>query len=128
MPLKIGCLLQVAILAALGGLNTAIINPAYKPMAEELNISVVRASYQTTIVIALNGIAPFIWLPLANVYGRRPMYLFCTLLYVNRGGTMTSTVLMHSELVVDLSQLWAPPMQKRSPSSSSRGLSTASCP
>lgn len=49
-------------------------------MAKELGITTVRASYQTTIVIALNGLAPFIWLPLANVYGRRPMYLFCTLL------------------------------------------------
>lgn len=80
MSLKIGCLAQVAMLAALGGLNTAIINPAYSSMAKEFDISVVRASYQTTIVIALNGVAPFLWLPLANVYGRRPLYLFCTLL------------------------------------------------
>jgi MFS family permease len=49
-------------------------------MAKELGISVVRASYQTTIVIALNGAAPFLFIPLANVYGRRPLYLFCTLL------------------------------------------------
>ncbi|KAK6394937.1 hypothetical protein LTR65_001125 [Meristemomyces frigidus] len=80
LGLKIACLLQVSLLGALGGLNTAIINPAYVPMAKELGISTVHASYQTTIVIALNGLAPFIWLPLANVYGRRPMYLFCTLL------------------------------------------------
>ena len=40
----------------------------------------VRASYQTTIVIAINGVAPFLYIPLANVYGRRPLYLFCTLL------------------------------------------------
>lgn len=80
MGLKIACLLQVAVLGGLGGLNTAIINPAYTPMAKELGITVIRASYQTTIVIALNGVAPFLWLPLANVYGRRPLYLFCTLL------------------------------------------------
>jgi MFS family permease len=105
LGLKIACLLQVSVLAALGGLNTAIIStchdlnhphrfplhpltqvslhftdPAYVPMAKELHISTVRASYQTTIVIAINGLAPFLWLPLANVYGRRPMYLFCTLL------------------------------------------------
>ena len=72
--------MQVAILAALGGMNTAIMNPAYEPMSEELGISEIRASYQTTIVIAINGVAPFLWLPLANVYGRRPLYLFCTFL------------------------------------------------
>ncbi|KAI9688363.1 MAG: hypothetical protein M1822_001312 [Bathelium mastoideum] len=80
MGLKIGILVQICLLGALGGLNTAIINPAYGPMAKELGISTVTASYQTTVVIALNGIGPFIWIPLANVYGRRPIYLLTTLL------------------------------------------------
>jgi multidrug resistance protein len=40
----------------------------------------VRASYQTTVVIALNGVGPFIWIPLANVFGRRPIYLLTTLI------------------------------------------------
>ncbi|KAH8682693.1 MFS general substrate transporter [Xylariales sp. PMI_506] len=78
--LKIGILLQVCLLAALGTLNTAIINPAYTPLAKEFEITTVRASYQTTVVIALNGVGPFIWIPIANVYGRRPVYLFTTLL------------------------------------------------
>lgn len=73
-------LIQVSLLAALGTLNTAIINPAYSQLAEELNISIVQASYQTTVTIAINGIGPFLWIPLANVYGRRPVYLFTTLL------------------------------------------------
>ena len=80
MWLKVACLLQVACLGALGGLNTAIINPAYSSMSKELGITEVHASYQTTIVIALNGVGPFLWVPLANVYGRRPLYLFCTFL------------------------------------------------
>ncbi|KAE8327020.1 major facilitator superfamily domain-containing protein [Aspergillus sergii] len=33
---------------------------------------------KTTIVIALNGVGPFIWIPLANVYGRRFVYLITT--------------------------------------------------
>lgn len=49
-------------------------------MAKEFGISEVRASYQTTVVIALNGVGPFIWIPLANVYGRRPIYLLTTLI------------------------------------------------
>jgi multidrug resistance protein len=67
-------------LAFLGTLNTAIINPAYGPLSKEFGITTVRASYQTTVVIALNGIGPFLWIPLANVYGRRPVYLFTTLI------------------------------------------------
>ncbi|CAK7237905.1 hypothetical protein SBRCBS47491_010200 [Sporothrix bragantina] len=78
--IKFCILLQVCLLAALGTLNTAIINPAYGPLSEEFGISKVRASYQTTIVIALNGVGPLIWTPLARVYGRRPIYLFTTLL------------------------------------------------
>jgi MFS family permease len=73
-------LIQVCILAALGILNTAIISPAYGPLAKEFNTTKVRASYQTTVVIVLNGVSPFLWIPLANVYGRRPIYLFTTLL------------------------------------------------
>jgi multidrug resistance protein len=73
-------LIQACLLAAIGTLNTAIINPAYGPLAKEFGISKVRASYQTTVVIALNGVGPFFWVPLANVYGRRPVYLFTTLL------------------------------------------------
>lgn len=34
----------------------------------------------STIAIALNGVGPFIWIPLANVYGRRFVYLFTTLI------------------------------------------------
>ncbi|KAF2084743.1 MFS general substrate transporter [Saccharata proteae CBS 121410] len=82
MWLKISIVVQASLLAALGTLNTAIINPAYVPLAEEFGISTVQASYQTTVVIALNGVGPFLWLPLANVYGRRLVYLFSTLLGV----------------------------------------------
>lgn len=77
---KMMVLSQVSILAALGGLNTATINPALVDLGEEFGITSVHASYQTTVCIALNGVAPWIWIPLANKYGRRPVYLFSTLL------------------------------------------------
>lgn len=77
---QIVVLIQVCLLAALGTINTAIINPAYSQLAQDFDITIVEASYQTTVVIVLNGIGPFIWVPLANVYGRRPIYLFTTLL------------------------------------------------
>lgn len=77
---KIMVLTQVSLLAALGGLNTATINPALVDLGEEFGLSTVRASYQTTVCIALNGVAPWLWIPLANKYGRRPIYLFTTFL------------------------------------------------
>lgn len=68
----------MSLLSALGGINTAIINPAYVPLAQEFGISTVTASYQTTVCIAINGIGPFIWVPLSNKYGRRPILLGTT--------------------------------------------------
>jgi hypothetical protein len=44
---QIVILTQASLLAAIGGLNTAAINPAYALLAEEFGISTVRASYQT---------------------------------------------------------------------------------
>ncbi|KAI1617102.1 MFS general substrate transporter [Exophiala viscosa] len=78
--LKIVILIQTSILAALGGLNTAAINPAYGLLARDFGINKVRASYQTTVCIALNGAAPWLWIPLSNKYGRRPVYLATTFL------------------------------------------------
>ncbi|KAJ5107509.1 MFS general substrate transporter [Penicillium angulare] len=78
MRLKILVLFQVCWLAFLGTWNTAAINSAYSLLADELHVSEVEASYQTTIVVALNGVGPFIWIPLANVHGRRFVYLITT--------------------------------------------------
>ena len=80
MALKVLVLIQVSLLSSLGGINTAMINPAYVPMAKELHISTIRASYQTTVCIVLAGVAPFLWVPLSNKYGRRPVLLGTTLL------------------------------------------------
>ncbi|CAK5284455.1 unnamed protein product [Mycena citricolor] len=80
MWLKIAILLQVSFLAGLGPLNQAVINPAYVPLAAHFHKTTVVASYQTTIAIAFAGIGSFLWVPLANTYGRRPLLLFTTLL------------------------------------------------
>ncbi|KAF7356451.1 MFS general substrate transporter [Mycena venus] len=78
--LKIAVLLQVSFLALLGPLNQATINPAFVPLAAHFHVSTVVASYQTTIAIAFAGIGSFVWVPLANTYGRRPLLLFTTLI------------------------------------------------
>ncbi|KAJ7187223.1 MFS general substrate transporter [Mycena filopes] len=78
--LKILVLLQVSFLVGLGPLNQAVINPAYVPLAAHFHITTVVASYQTTIAIAFVGVGSFLWVPLANTYGRRPLLLFTAVL------------------------------------------------
>ncbi|KAF9067103.1 MFS general substrate transporter, partial [Rhodocollybia butyracea] len=77
---RVFLLLQVSALAFLGTYNPAIINPALNELSAQFGVSVITASYQTTVVIALNGICPFIFIPFANTYGRRPVYLVTTLI------------------------------------------------
>lgn len=73
-------LLQVSFLALLGPFNSSVVNPALVPLAELFDIPVDKAPLQTTTVIIAVGIAPLVWTPLANVYGRRPIYLVSTLI------------------------------------------------
>ena len=44
----------------------------------DVSSAVLTRTLCSTIVIALNGVGPFIWIPLANVYGRRFVYLITT--------------------------------------------------
>ncbi|KAF7333740.1 MFS general substrate transporter [Mycena venus] len=78
--LKIAILLQVSFLAGVGFLNWAVINPAYVPLAMHFHITTVAAGYQTAIATAFAGIGSFLWVPLGNTFGRRPLLLFTTLL------------------------------------------------
>ena len=55
-------------------------NPAYVPSAKALHISIQDASYQTTVPILFAGLAPLVWSPLSNIYGRRPIFIFVTAL------------------------------------------------
>lgn len=47
-----------------------------------MHISIKTASYNTTIAILFAGVAPIVWSPLANAYGRRPIFVFVTALGV----------------------------------------------
>ncbi|KAJ7224103.1 MFS general substrate transporter [Mycena pura] len=71
--LKIAVLLQVSFLAGLGPLNQATVNPAFVPLAAHFHVT-------TVVARAFAGIGSFIWVPLANTYGRRPVILFTTLI------------------------------------------------
>lgn len=78
--LKIAILLQVSAVALIGPLNQAVINPAYVPLAAKFHKTIVEASYQTVIALAFSGIGAFLWVPLANTYGRRPVLLLSLLI------------------------------------------------
>lgn len=55
--------------------TAASIQCAFVDIAKDLNVSVQRTSYLSSLVIVVLGGAPLLWRPLAHVYGRRPIFL-----------------------------------------------------
>lgn len=60
----------------MGTFAAAGIIPAYETISEMFGVSLTRASYLTSLQIAILGGAPLFWKPLSNRYGRRPIFLF----------------------------------------------------
>lgn len=50
-----------------------------------MGVTITEASYNTTLAIVLAGVAPLVWSPLANVYGRRPVYIFSSIIGIAAG-------------------------------------------
>lgn len=76
--LKLWVLFQVSYLAFLGPFTQAVINSAFVPVSKAFHISVTTASYCTNVAILGAGVAPLFLAPIANVYGRRPVFLAVT--------------------------------------------------
>jgi MFS family permease len=55
--------------------TAAAIQSAFENIAVDLNVSIQKASYLTSLVIAVLGGAPLFWRPLSDRYGRRPIFL-----------------------------------------------------
>ncbi|KAK2599694.1 hypothetical protein N8I77_011427 [Diaporthe amygdali] len=72
---KLAVLLQISLLALIGPMAAAVINPAFVPLGKAFGISPVAASYELTMYIIFAGVGPLLIVPFANVYGRRPIYL-----------------------------------------------------
>ncbi|PFH50474.1 hypothetical protein AMATHDRAFT_3957 [Amanita thiersii Skay4041] len=90
--LKCAILLQVSILTFLATMNIAIVNPAVVPLSQEFHISHVAATYQATIAIGVSALGPLLFTPVANVYGRRPVYLITILIgFVTAVGAAQAT-------------------------------------
>ena len=97
--LKWAVLLQVSFTAFLGPFNCAVVNPSLVVLSKAMGVDPVTAAYNTTTAIIIGGVAVsiathlhsmassdtsqgFFFLPLTNVYGRRPILLLCISLAV----------------------------------------------
>ncbi|KAJ7468711.1 major facilitator superfamily domain-containing protein [Mycena latifolia] len=90
--LKWAVLLQVGFFAFLGPFNSAVVNPSLVLLADGLHVDSTTASYTTTCAIITGGLTPFIFTPLTNIYGRRPVTLFAMLMTIAGGiGSGAST-------------------------------------
>ncbi|KAJ7931296.1 major facilitator superfamily domain-containing protein [Mycena leptocephala] len=90
--LKWTVLVQVGFFAFLGPFNSAVVNPSLVLLADGLHVDSTTASYTTTCAIIAGGLTPFIFTPLTNIYGRRPVTLFAMLMTIAGGiGSGSST-------------------------------------
>ncbi|KAF7347037.1 MFS general substrate transporter [Mycena venus] len=65
-----------SLVAFLGTFALASSNPAYAQIGLALDVTAIEASYIGTIGIASAGLGSFVWAPISNVYGRRPVLIF----------------------------------------------------
>ncbi|KAJ9194007.1 hypothetical protein DTO164E3_7595 [Paecilomyces variotii] len=72
-------LILVAFHAMMATFTAGSIIPAYEDIAQDFGVSIQRASYLTSLQIAILGGAPLIWRPLSNRFGRRPIFLLSTI-------------------------------------------------
>lgn len=72
---KVAMLLLVAFHSCMATIIASAIIPAYSDMAKEFGNSIQDSTYLTAVQIAVLGVSPLAWRPLANTYGRRPVFL-----------------------------------------------------
>lgn len=64
----------------MGTFTAAAIICAYEDISIDINVSLQRVSYLTSLQIAILGGAPLFWKPLSHRFGRRPIFLLSLLL------------------------------------------------
>jgi len=69
-------------MAFLGPYNAALINPSLVMLSRAMHVSSKVAAYSTSSAIILGGLSSFVWTPLSNIYGRRPITLLATLVTI----------------------------------------------
>jgi fucose 4-O-acetylase-like acetyltransferase len=66
--------------AAVVGAYGPMLGPGFVPIAEELGITVVILGEATAWLILTLGICVFFMNPLAKIYGKRPIYVFASVI------------------------------------------------
>jgi MFS family permease len=66
---------MIAFHAMMGTFTAAAVQSVFADIAADLDVSIHRASYMLSLVIAVLGGAPLFWRPLSRRYGRRPVFL-----------------------------------------------------
>ncbi|KAK0126714.1 hypothetical protein ONS95_008296 [Cadophora gregata] len=72
-------------MAFLGPYNAALINPSLVLLSKAMHVTTQKAAYSTTTAIITGGVSPFLWTPLTNYFGRRPITLLAILLTILGG-------------------------------------------
>lgn len=72
---KLVNLMLVSFHAMMATFTAAAIQSAFVDIALDLGITVQKATYLTSLVIAVLGGAPLFWRPISHAYGRRPVFL-----------------------------------------------------
>ncbi|KAJ5704488.1 hypothetical protein N7536_000177 [Penicillium majusculum] len=73
-------LLQCGLHAVSPGFSAAILIPATEALATQFNITLQTATYPLAVQVLFLGMGPFLWAPLLNSYGRRPVLIGSILL------------------------------------------------
>ena len=69
-------------MAFLGPYNAALVNPSLILLSKAFDVDSKTAAYSSTTGIILGGVSPFIFTPLTNYYGRRPITLIAILITI----------------------------------------------
>ena len=75
--LKLTILIEVSALSLLSLLGASVITPTFGVLSKEFHKSLTETAYITSVFVLTIGLSSAFWNPLANVYGRRPVYLVC---------------------------------------------------
>ncbi|KAM3504643.1 hypothetical protein MY11210_008278 [Beauveria gryllotalpidicola] len=76
---KITNLALVALNSGICSFTASSVIPAFNDIANRLGVTIQDASYMTSLQIAVLGVAPFVWNPLARRYGSLPIYILSLL-------------------------------------------------
>lgn len=90
---KMANLICVAFHAMMTTFIAAAIIPVYEDIAKDLHCSIQKASYLTSLQIAILGWGPLFWKPISNRFGRRPVWFISTVgsLLFNVGCALSRT-------------------------------------